>query len=349
MRTTRKRSTSTAKPLTIRPGGRGPAAGFTLVESMVVLGVFSILVLTFFKSISMVQDGNVMMEHHNRVNTRCQYTLNRLVRLVSSSVRLYGENTEGQALLDILKGVKAEILPDSKLPILLPDGIMEKDPLVSRSTGNCLLLLKADRPYGYMAEGGTEEFIRIDVYRVLAIYLKRKATTNEALSTRPDGLDLAVYRSAPLLDRSQVDAIQSEEEKERLLKMARMERNIHLLFDTRESILEALTTFDPEGVIQETPPYPYIIPGDPISGRKDRFADLPISVATNGAPVQFGVARFSQRVTEGTGFPHGFEARVIGGAGSRQILLHLTMVMRCNPKGEQTYADLTSMAVAKDF
>ncbi len=315
---------------------------------MVVLGVFSILVLTFYKSITMVQAGNVMMEHHNRVNTKCQHTLNRLVRLVSSSVRLYGENSEGRALLDILKGVNSEILPDSKLPVLKPDGIMEKDPVTSRSTGNCLLLLQADRPYGYKAEGGTEEFIRIDVYRILAIYLKRKATTNEALSKRPDGLDLAVFRSAPLLDRSQVEALQNEEEKERLLKMAYKERDVRLLFDTREPVLEALAEIDKEGVIQQDPPQPFVIPGNPINGRKDRFAHLPISVATNGAPAQYGVARFSQRAIEGTGFPHGFEARVIGGAGSRQILLHLTMVMP-STTGELTYADLTSMAVAKDF
>jgi len=324
-------------------------AGVTLVESMVVLGVFSLLVLTFFKSVIMVQDGNTMMGHHNRVNTKCQRVLNHLVTKVSSSVRLYGENSEGRLLLNTLEGVSTEILPDSKLPVLLPDGIVEKDPENERSTGNCLLFIQADTPYGYKAEGGTEDFIRIDVYRIVAVYLKRKPGVVGSLEKRPDGLELAMFKSVPLLDFGQVSAVENDEEKERLLRQARTERGIDYLFDKNEVVSRALRTFDLQGVLNPNLPDPYVILADSEEGQKDILADTSISVATNGAPEQYGVARFAWRSIEGAGFPHGLEARIIGGAGARQILLHLTLVMRSKPTCDLAYADLHSMAVARDY
>jgi len=316
---------------------------------VVATAVFMLLVLTFFKSILMVRDGNNMMDRHNRVNTRCQRILNQLGAQVSSSVRLYDDDAEGRALLGILTGLSAEMLGDSKLPVLSPTGIMEKDVTGTRFTGNSLLFLKSESPFGYKGVGGSQDLRRIDIYRVVAIYLKRKEGVNGPLTDRPDGLDLVVYRSVPLIDRGEIDAIVDEVEREQVLALARQERRVKFLFDTRRPVMQALAGFGDTGVIDPNPPDPYLIPADSVRGQDHLFAPIAISVATNGAPNHYGIGRFSELNTSGEGFPHGLETRVIGGASARQILLHLTLVLPATPRRDYAYADLSTMAVAKDF
>jgi hypothetical protein len=347
MRITRKRSTSNETDRTLRV--QRWRAGVTLVEMVVATAVFMLLVLTFFKSVIMVRDGNNMMDRHNRVNTRCQRILNQLGAQVASSVRLYEDDAEGRALLGILGGLSAEMLGDSKLPVLSPTGIMEKDDPGTRFTGNCLLFLKAEAPFGYKGVGGTQDLRRIDVFRVVAFYLKRKEGVTQPLADRPDGLDLVAYRSVPLIDRGEIDAIVDDVEREQVLALARQERRVRFLFDTRRPVMQALGAFADNGVIDPNPPDPYLIPPDPVRGQDGLFAQIAISVATNGAPNHYGIGRFSEVDTGGEGFPHGFETRVIGGASARQILLHLTLVLPATPKRDYAYADLSTMAVAKDF
>jgi hypothetical protein len=267
---------------------------------------------------------------------------------ISSSVRLYGENDEGRALLGMLEGVNSEILADSKLPVLRPDGIVERDEEAVRSTGNCVLFLQAQRPFGYQAEGSTEDTCRIDLYRVVAFYLKRKEGVTGPLTEQTGGLDLVVYRSAPLIDAAQVQAV-DEFERDRVLKMARKLRQVRQVFDTRKPVAQALAAFDDTGAVDPNPPEPCVIPADPARGHQQWFAPTALAVATNGAPPQYGVARFARRVEEGEGFPHGFETRIIGGASARQILLHLTLVLEQRPSRNQSYADLHTMAVSRDF
>ncbi|MBN2490257.1 MAG: prepilin-type N-terminal cleavage/methylation domain-containing protein [Planctomycetes bacterium] len=344
---TSRRSTSTAADA--RRGAAGGQRGVTLVEVIVAVVVFALLVLTFFKSLLLVRDANAMMESHNRVNTQCQHILNRLANDVASSIRLYPDGPEGHALLGILEGVSAERLAGSLLPVLLPDGIVEKDPETDRATGNCLLFLQAESPYAYRADGSPEETLRVDVYRVVAVYLTRKDGVAGPLAEVPGGLDLVVFRSVALLDRAQVDAVADPAERERLLRLAREERHLAWLFDVRRPVLEALAGFSAEGVIEPTPPDPYEIPEDPVRAGRSLFAHSTISVATNGTPDHFGVARFAQRTSEEEGFPHGFEARVTGGSGARQVLLHLTLVHEARPSRKLAYADLNTMAVSRDF
>jgi hypothetical protein len=245
--------------------------------------------------------------------------------------------------------LQAEILGDSKLPVLLPNGIMEKDDPGARYTGNCLLFLKAEEPFGYKGVGGSQDIRRIDIFRVVAIYLKRKEGVTQPLGDRPDGLDLVVFRSVPLIDRSEIDAILDDVEREQVLSLARQERRVKFLFDTRQPIMQALANFSDLGTIDPSPPDPYILPADTVRGREYLFEHIAISVATNGTPAHYGIGRFAELDTNGEGFPHGFEARIIGSAGARQILLHLTLVLPAIPRKDYAYADLNTMAVAKDF
>lgn len=344
MPTTPRRSTSiAADPAAARTGRE---AGVSFVETMIVLTVFSMLILTFFKSLIMVRSGNEMVAQHNDVNTRCQRALNRLVNQASASARLYGDGPVGTALLNILQGVPETMLADSKLPVIAPTGIVEKDQVGQRATGNILLFLQAGKPFTYRPLLSPADTNRIDVYHVVAVYLRRKLDITGPLKDRVDGLDLVMFRSVPMLDLNQVQDVTDIAERAALLIEARNGRKIDYVFDTTAPIASALQTFDALGAIETILPANYEIPQLTM---RQFFEHRSLSVATNGAPERFGVARFSQVDSSGEGFPHGFEVRLLGKAGARQLFLHLVVANESKPSGKYVFTELNATAVSRDF
>ncbi len=323
-------------------------AGVTVVEMTVVAAVFSLLALVFFQSVGMVESGNERITQHNRLYTKCQHVLNRLAQQTSGSARLYTDSAEARALFGLLEGVTAQRLTPSHLPVAVPDGILEKDTVSMRVTGNALLFLEALRPLEYVPSGQTVGTDRIDIYRVSAVYLVRKAGTVGSLDALPNGLDLVTFRSAPLIDHDQVMAIDDPLDRADVLASARTVRGVQFLFDTDAPVASALTSFDDSGGIGSAPT-PYRIPADPDRGRRAFFENVSVSVATNGAPTRHGVARFSQTDKTGDGFPHGFEVRVHGKSGARAITMHLVLASRSTPSGDVNYTNLSASAVTRDF
>jgi len=322
----------------------GGNAGLSLVEISAVLVVFSFLMMAALRAMTTTSDANQKIDAVNRVEVKCQDVLHSILAEASASVRLYSDDAEGNQLLSMLEGVYSEILADSRLPVLLEDGIIEKD-AGTTATGNCLLFLKAEEPYMLRSALDTSDVLRLDIYRVVMFYLKNKGLDSPL--TRPDGLNLILFRSEPLADRGQVNNVTDAAEQRRLLLALKQDRGVRLLFDTRTGVGDALATFDEFGDISVVAPNPYEIKPALFRGRIGLFPLEFISVATNASPKQFGVGRFTPRIMTGMGFPHGFEVRVIGTASSRQIFAHLTVALR--KAKERFYSDLDSIAVARDF
>jgi hypothetical protein len=320
-------------------------SGITLLEAMLVLSLFSFLTAASFQALNSTSEASRRLDAVNRVHVRSQLVLDRVVAEAAASVQIYGDDSEGWSVLSLLQGVTGEMLPDSKLPALLNDGIVEKDLSGAIDTGNCLVVLKAILPFGLKSTTTTEEVRRVDIYRFVAVYLTNKEPGSPL--DRPDGLDLVLFRSEPLADWAQVSEVTDPVEQERLLLALRDERGVRLLIDTRMDIDDALATIDAFGNINSHPPSSLEIKPNPLHGRKSLFPQPYLSVATNAAPKHFGVGRLTPRINTGSGFPHGFEIRIIGSPTARRIFSHLTVALR---KGrDRFYADLDSVAVARDF
>jgi len=326
------------------PIRHGRRSGITLLEAMVVASFFSFLSVAAFQALSSTSDATLRLDAVNRVHVRSQAVLDRVAAEAAESVRIYGNDPEGQALLSMLEGVSGDMLPDSGLPTVLSDGIIEKDQSGSIDTGNCLVFLKAGQPYTLKSTTTNEEVLRVDVYRFAAVYLKNREPGSPL--SRPDGLDLVLFRSEPLADWSQVSDVPDPIERERLVTGLRDDRGVRLLIDTRLDLASAFAEIDPSGIIDPHPPS-LVIKANPVKGRMSLFPLRHLSVATNAAPKQHGVGRLSPRLNTGAGFPHGFEVRVIGTASSRRIFAHLTVALR--KRQDRFYADLDSVAVARDF
>jgi len=320
-------------------------SGITLLEAMVVLSLFSFLSAAAFQALNSTGEASRRLDAVNRVHVRSQVVLDRVIAEAAASVRLYGNDAEGTSMLALLEGVTGEMLPDSALPTVLNDGIIEKDKGGTIDTGNCLAFLKAVPPYALKSTSTNDDVLRVDVYRLVAVYLKNKESGSPL--DRPDGLDLVLFRSEPMADWSQVADVADPAEQLRLLLALRKDRGVRLLIDTRRDVGDAFAEIDPLGNIDTNPPPWFEIKANPVGGRGSLFPQRHLSVATNAAPKHFGVGRLAPRVNTGSGFPHGFEVRIIGTASSRRIFSHLTVALR---KGrDRFYADLDSVAVARDF
>ena len=112
-------------PAPAKPGN--PKAGFTFVETLVVLVVFSVLVLATAKAMIVTDGANREMRRENRVNVRAQHVLNGILGDVATAVRLYGDDSEGDAALELLQGVSSARIRSSRLPRILKEGAIERD------------------------------------------------------------------------------------------------------------------------------------------------------------------------------------------------------------------------------
>jgi len=131
-------------------------SGITLLEAMLVLSLFSFLTAASFQALNSTSEASRRLDAVNRVHVRSQLVLDRVVAEAAASVRIYGDDSEGWSVLSLLQGVTGEMLPDSKLPALLNDGIVEKDLSGAIDTGNCLVVLKAILPFGLKSTTTTD-------------------------------------------------------------------------------------------------------------------------------------------------------------------------------------------------
>jgi len=323
----------------------GPRTGVTLLEALVVMSLFSFLTAAAFQALITTRKASDCFDAVSRVEVRSQAVLDRIAAEASASVRIYSDDADGQSVISMLEGVTQEMLPNSKLPMLLNQGIIEKDQSGTIDTGNCLVFLKAVPPFTLKSTTTNEDVLRVDLYRFVAVYLKNKGSGSPL--DRPDGLNLILFTSELVANWIEVIDVSDPSERQRLLLALRNDRGVRYLIDPRKPINDAFAEIDAFGEIDDKLSTPIEIAAKAGKGRTSLFPQPYLSVATNASASKFGVGRLSPRVNTGSGFPHGFEVRVVGTKKSRQIFSHLTVVLR---KGaERYYADLDSAVVARDF
>jgi hypothetical protein len=326
------------------PAKPDPRSGVSMLEALVVMSLFSFLTAAAFQALSSTKDASDCFDGVSRVEVRSQTVLDRISNEAAASVRLYGDDADGQAVISMLEGVPGEMLPNSKLPMVLDQGIIEKDQ-GTIDTGNCLVFLKAEPPFMLKSATTNEDVLRVDLYRFIAIYLTN-GESGPPLD-RPDGLDLVLFRSELIANLSEVREVSNPFRRMRLLLTLRNDRGVRFLIDPRKPINDAFAEIDAFGEIDDNPSTPFDIKANPVKGRTSLFPQHHFSVATNASGTKYGVGRLTPRVNTGSGFPHGFEIRVVGTAKSRQVFAHLTVVLR---KGdERYYADLDAAIIARDF
>jgi type II secretory pathway pseudopilin PulG len=341
---------------------RTRSAGYSLVEVIIAAVLLAMMI---FAVATLSLSGTEAQEYARRLNRVTEVTQDVLdqVRLeLVSSVRLFGNNAEGNANLAVLDLAGAPApLGGLRLPTIDANGSVRADTAGNEITGNTMFFTRLAWSDRFVCSSGNEYLI--DVYRWVYYYMTPEDGGPAAGSSV--GLNLVRVLSEPLIDGSAIDRITDPTDQSEVL--------LHMLNATPDALgtthspteVVWLRGNDPSvtGTLRQIDPSTGTLEDDPITatGRPDPWRVLRAeanvqgmlayrhhSIATVHARPSFGVGRFSVVSMAGSGFPHGFEVQIVGPSSARQVLLHM-VVASTNRRGHTAWSDMQIVSDTRDL
>ena len=344
---------------------RERAAGFSLLEVLISGGILATMVYAIGSLTVSGTDAQEFARRLNRVTEITQDLVDDIRLELVSSVRLFGNNTEGNGNFAVFDFDAAPpVLPGTRLPTIDANGTIQRDSSGDEITGNAMFFTKLAWSDRFRCVSGNEYLV--DVYRWVTWYQTVEGDGPQAGNAV--GLNLVRMVSEPLADAGAIDRITDPDDQAEVL--------LHLLNGTadvngvthaplqvvwnRGALANVVGTFrqiDPaSGELRDNP--------IALSGRSDpweieRATDTVTglltyrhhSIGTNFARPTFGVSRFGLTQAPGVGtagFPHGFETQVVGPSSARQVLVHM-VVVSTNRRGQVAWSDLQAVVDCRDL
>lgn len=311
------------------------SSGYSLIE-LVIASTLLALMIGAVASLSV--SGGRAQEYSRRLNRVTQITQQTIddMRLeIVSSVRIFSNDTEGNANLAMLDLASAPTqLSGMLLPTVSANETIRADTTGNEITGNSLFFAKFAWSDRFVCTS-TNEYL-VDVYRWVYYYLSPEdGGPNPSHSI---GLNIVRVVSEPLIDAGSIDRITDPTDQAEVL--------MHLFNSTPDA---AGVTHDKAEVVWVRGGLPSVtgtfrhtdesdgsLSDDPLDPRPDPWnvlrRDSSItgllsyrhhSVASIYSRDSFEVSRYAIESTAGAGFPHGFEIQVVGPSAARQVLIHL--------------------------
>ncbi|MCK5942528.1 MAG: hypothetical protein KAI24_11195 [Planctomycetes bacterium] len=319
------------------PHERARSAGYSMIELVISS---SLLALMIFAVSTLSVSGGQAQEYARRLTRVTEITQDVIddVRLeLVSSVRLFGNDTEGNANLAILdlSGAPAAI-DTSRLPTVSADETIRPDTSTTEITGNSLFFTRLAWSDRFECTSGNEYMV--DVYRWVYFYLTPEDGGPDP--SNPIGLNIVRVESEPLIDGASVDRItDSTDQAEVLLHLLNATPDVNgdthapaevvWLRGDLPSVSGTLRQIDSsDGSMTATPLLPRPDPWQVLRSEETVTGLLSFrhhSVATIYAQESFGVGTYGVESLDDDGFPHGFEVQVVGPSSARQVHLHLVL------------------------
>ena len=339
---------------------RSGEAGYSMIE-LVISSVLLAGMIYVVTSLSL--SGGQAQEYSRRLNRVTEITQELIddMRLeLVSSVRIFGNDTEGLANLAALDlDAAPPPLAGMLLPTVSENETVRTDTVGSEITGNSMFFAKLAWSDRYICNSSAEYLV--DVYRWVYYYLTPEDGGPDP--GHPIGLNIVRMVSEPLVDAASIDRIDDPIDQAEVL--------LHLLNATEDAdggthdaceivwargdlpttsgTLRQIDSGD--GSLSLTPIYPRPDPFAVASSGETATGLLSYrhhSVASIYSLPVFGVGRYGV-VDEGEGgFPHGFEIQVVGPSSARQVLIH--MVNSSTQKsGHFAWSDMQVSVDARDL
>ncbi len=334
--------------------------GFSLLEVVIA----SVLLFVMIYSVANLSLSGADASDLSRRMTRCSEVSSEVlndtrIELVSS-VRLFGNNTEGNANLAIFDLSAAPTpLDTSILPTISATGTIQADTVGNEITGNSLFFARLAWTDRFVCTSGNEYLV--DIVRWVHIYLTLE--DGGPVPGSPLGLNLVRVVSEPIADAASVDEITDSTDQAEVL--------LHLLNATPDSNGD---THDPVEIVWSRGDLPSVtgtirqidsadgsLSDTPLSGRANPFEVEPRddaiqgmlyyrhhSVASNYSQPSYGVATFGIPDNTNNGFPHGLEVQIVGPSSARQVMMHLVLTTT-NSRGHRAYTDTTVVVDAREM
>ncbi|MCA8964634.1 MAG: prepilin-type N-terminal cleavage/methylation domain-containing protein [Planctomycetes bacterium] len=334
-------------------------SGFSLVEVVIASALLAVLVI-IVSTLSV--SGADSQEYARRLNRSTEITQDLIDQMrleLVSSVRLFGNDAEGNANLGVLDLSGAPTpLTGSALPTVSANGSIEMDTVSRAITGNSLFFTRLAWTDRFVC-ASTNEYL-VDVYRWVYYYLTPEDSGPQAGSAI--GLNLVRIESEPLVDGVAVDRITDLTDQAEVLEhlangtadaTGAVRSPVQVVWN-RGADPAVVGTFrqidDSDGSMSTTPSGGRPDPWEVLRRDNDVRGLLSYrhhSVATVFAPT-LQVTKYALEDTSGVGFPHGFEVQVVGPSSARQVLVHL-VIASTNRRGLMASANLQIVIDTRDL
>ncbi len=319
---------------------RNSERGFSLMEITVVLAIVSVLMISIYSMIEQAVRTAMFNESHNDLAVLTQRAVNSLQTELIQTKMVFEENALGASYRAALVLPAAyPVWTDSFLPVIQSAVAMGPD-TTTRFTGNSILLARQLAPlrltYDHDGNNGTAEVEFVaDRYVFEYVYLTPLASPSFARSGR--SLDLLMTASVQFADYFQLDAL-DDAATGRIVRKLRT-AGVQRAWDPGQPLAGAFYdlsraedgTFDPPianpridlaGVKSLLPG----LRGGRITGRMTySVAFLPDAPAP-AYPLRTPMRVFAPVVSGRRGFPSGFEVKIAGPAGYRQVMARLVLM-----------------------
>ena len=340
---------------------RTPAtAGYSMIE-LVISSV--LLTMMVFAVGTLSVSGTQAQEYARRLNRVTEITqevLDDLRLELVSSVRVFGNDAEGNANLAALDLDGAPTpLTGSLLPTITVNEVIRADTVGSEITGNSFFFAKQAWSDRFVCTSG-EEYL-VDVYRWVYYYLTPEGGGPDP--SHPIGLNIVRVMSEPMADADAIDEISDVTDQEEVLLhlangTADANGETHAPVEVvwrRGGLPATVGTFrqidDSDGSLDTNPQSPRPDPWEVLRDEPVVTGMLSYrhhSVASIYAQGSFGVGRYGITSTSDSGWPHGFEVQIVGPSSARQILLHL-VVSSTNRSGHYAWSDMQVTVDVRDI
>ncbi len=335
-------------------------SGFSLVEVIIATTIFMGLVLVVSTLAISGSDAQDLSRRIAHMTEMAQEVSDDLRLELVSSVRLYGNDTDGNALLGELDmTVFPPPITVRRLPTIDLDGPFRQDSNSDQITGNALMFATLAWRDRFRCTSGNEYIV--DVFRLTHYYMS--PIDGGPATNKRGGLDLVRFVSEPLIDADAIDHISDTTDKaEVLLHFLESSPDVDGVAHAKAEVVWLRTgTPGAVGTLRQIDEDDGTLSNSVIagSGRPDPWKILPSpagaqrllgyrrgSIASNFDLVAPGISRFAVR-DDVNGFPHGLEIQIIGPTASRQLLLHLVM-MDGGMRGAPAWSQIQTVIMAHD-
>jgi prepilin-type N-terminal cleavage/methylation domain-containing protein len=314
--------------------------GFSLVEITVVLAIVSVLMILIYTMIEETMRTTMFNESHNDLAILSQKAVNALQTEVLQTKLAFEENADGSAYRTALRlPAHYPVWTDSFLPVIDPSVTLAADTAV-RNTGNSVLLARQLPPlritYDHDANAFTPEIeLAADRYVFQYVYLTPIGVPSFSGSGRT--LDLVMTTSVAYADFFQLVSLGGPAVSSIVPKL--VAAGITRAWDPGRPVDNAF--YELSGALDGTFDAPLrnaridlatarsLLPGlrgGRVSGRMNYSVAFEPASPAPPYPLRTPIRLFARSVAGRPGFPSGFEAKIAGPAGNRQVLLRVVLM-----------------------
>lgn len=294
--------------------------GFTALEVMVCLFLVATMAIVVQQTMVTTTNASQYVKAVQRATQRGHDISYEVREELTSSRRLFFDEDVGNAYKDALEFGARPPVPWSRLPMVDEAGRLEPDSAGLPLTGNMLVFAQETDATSVLWDPAEGLVRHIDTYRFVAIYI-HETDRRLVFEDGTKALDLVLWTSIEYPSYKQIVDIEDDDERAIVVQALRDQYGHTLAWNPSADLDEAFVALVPGGVAAA--PTPGVrIEQDPDASRGGRLVYADVQLARTQPTDARRRAVLSADDPE-VWRPHGFEVKVVGPSGARQVWMNL--------------------------